>query len=190
MFKGFSIEKYKKMKPPSDNSFATMQEIKEINAIPMNKSNVKKYDKIDVVFMDVLKKNNAIKNKEIEKNTLAVLGDLIKKSAPIIKKLKNHFNRPRPKVMAKKMGIKMKDYELPSMNTPSYPSGHSAQGILIAKVLSDRWPMLKEELIRTGKRISDSRRVAKGHYKSDSKLGELMGDDMHKWILNKHGVLA
>ena len=190
MFKGFNIEKYKKIKPPPDNSFTTMQEIKEVNAIPMNKASVKKYDEIGDVFMDVLKKNNAFKDKEVEKNTFAVLSELVKKSYPIIKKLKDHFNRPRPKVMAKKINIKMKDYELPSMNTASYPSGHSVQGILIAKVLSDRWPRLKKELTRAGKKISESRRVAKAHYKSDSKLGELMGDDMYKYFKSKHGTLT
>jgi hypothetical protein len=190
MFKGFSIEKYKKMKPPSDNSFTTMQEIKEVNAIPMNKSSVKKYDEIETVFMDILKKNNAFKDKSIEKNTITVLGSLIEKSYPIVKKLKDYFNRPRPKVIAKKMNIKIKDYELPSMNTASYPSGHSVQGTLIAKVLSDKWPMLKGELIRAGKKISDSRRVAKAHYKSDSKLGELMGNDMYKYLKSKNKTLT
>ena len=107
---------------------------------------------------------------------------IIKKSAPIIKKLKMHFNRPRPKAIAKKIKIKMVDYELPSMNTASYPSGHSAQGVLLAKVLSDKFPHLKEALTRAGKRISDSRRVAKAHYKSDSKLGELIGEDMYNHI--------
>lgn len=55
------------MKPPPDNSFTTMQEIKEVNAIPMNKASVKKYDDLGKVFMDVLKKNNAFKDKEVEK---------------------------------------------------------------------------------------------------------------------------
>ena len=36
-----------------------------------------------------------------------------------------NFNRPRPKVLAKKMNIKMKDIEMASMKTPSYPSGSS-----------------------------------------------------------------
>ena len=30
MFKDFNISSFKKMKPPSDNSFDTMQEVKEI----------------------------------------------------------------------------------------------------------------------------------------------------------------
>jgi len=178
MFGGFSLDKYKQMKPPSDNSFETMQEIKQINAIPMNKAGVKRYDKIGETFMDVGIKNNV----KIDMN---LINKLIKKSLPVIKKLKKHFNRPRPKVIARKINIKMQDYELPSMNTASYPSGHSAQGILIAKVLADKYPKLAKKFLSAGKKISDSRRVAKAHYKSDSKLGELMGEDMYQFIKDK-----
>ena len=38
------------------------------------------------------------------------------------------------------MGFKMEDVELPSMKTPSYPSGHSVQGYLIAMLLGDKYP--------------------------------------------------
>ena len=110
---------------------------------------------------------------------------LIRESAPIILELKKHFNRPRPKVLAKKMNIKMKDYEMSSMKTPSYPSGHSVQGILIAKVLGDKHPKAKSAFAKTGENISYSRRVAHAHYKSDSKMGEKLGNSMYKHIKNK-----
>jgi len=185
MFKDFSIEKYKKMKPPSDNSFTTMQEIKELVSIPMNKSSVKKHDEFAPPFFDVMVRNKVFKNNDEVKSTFDLMNKLIKKSHPIIIKIKEHFNRPRPKVMAKKINIKLKDYELKSMGTPSYPSGHSAQGVLVAMVLSDKFPRIKKQLMQVGKRISDSRRVAKAHYKSDSKLGELIGEDMYQHIKDK-----
>ena len=52
--------------------------------------------------------------------------------------LKKYFDRPRPKTIAKKMNIKMKDIEMSSMKTPSYPSGHSVQGVLIAKACKNK----------------------------------------------------
>ena len=174
MFKGFNIDKFKRMKPPSDNSFNTMQEVKQLNSIPMNKSSVQKYDNIEKTFADIAAKNN------ITNYDSKLVGDLIKKSAPIITKLKKHFNRPRPKVMAKKLGIRMADYEMNSMKTPSYPSGHSTQGVLIGKVLADKYPKAAKQFIRAGKNISDSRRIAKAHYKSDSKMGEMLGNEMYK----------
>ena len=87
--------------------------------------------------------------------------------------------------MAKKLGINMVDYEMDSMKTPSYPSGHSTQGVLIGKVLADKYPKAAKQFTKAGKDISDSRRVAKAHYKSDSVMGEQLGEEMYNHIKNK-----
>ena len=71
------------------------------------------------------------------------------------------------------------------METPSYPSGHSVQGVLIAKTLGDKHPKAKSAFAKTGENISYSRRVARAHYKSDSKVGEDIGNSMFKHIKNK-----
>ena len=179
MFKGFNIYKFKNMKPPSDNSFKTMQEVKQLSTIPMNKGNVKRYDNIEQTFADIAAKNN------ITAYDSDLVGDIIKKSAPIITKLKKHFNRPRPKVIAKRLGISMQDYEMNSMKTPSYPSGHSTQGILIGKVLAKKYPQAAKQFIQAGKNISKSRNIAKAHYRSDSKMGEMLGEQMFEHIKSK-----
>ena len=179
MFKDFNIDKFKKMKPPSDNSFDTMQEVKEINKLPLNKDKIKKFDNIEKTFKSIADSNN------IKDYPKKLVKDLIEKSAPIILKLKKHFNRPRPKVIAKKMGIKMKDFEMNSMKTPSYPSGHSAQGILIGMVLSKIYPAYAKQFKKAGENISDSRNIAKAHYKSDSKMGKQLGAAMYNHIKSK-----
>ena len=52
-----------------------------------------------------------------------------------------------------------------SMKTASYPSGHSAQGTLIASVLKDKYRQeLNLLLCKTAKNISDSRNMAHAHY--------------------------
>ena len=179
MFKDFNIDKFKKMKPPSNNSFTTMQEIKDLNKISLNKQNVKKFDNIEKTFADIATKNN------IDNYDAKLVGDLIEESAPIVKKLKNYFNRPRPKVTANNLSISMQHYEMDSMKTPSYPSGHSTQGILIGNVLADKHPKVAKKFIKAGKDISDSRRVAKAHYKSDSVMGEKLGQAMYQHIKDK-----
>jgi len=178
MFKDFDISSFKKMKPPGDNTFDTSQEVKALKKIPLNKKFVKDYDNIESAFTKTAKEQGVDYDKKIA-------AKLIKDSAPLILKLKKHFNRPRPKVLAKKMNIKMKDIEMESMKTPSYPSGHSVQGILIAKVLGDKYPKAKSAFNKTGENISYSRRVARAHYKSDSKMGEKLGNSMYKHIKNK-----
>jgi len=79
----------------------------------------------------------------------------------------------------------MKDLEMKSMNTPSYPSGHSAQSTLIAKVLSDKYPNKKKKLEKLAKDISYSRNIAHAHYKSDSKFGDEIGKEMYEHVKNK-----
>ena len=179
MFKDFNISSFKKQKPPSDNSFDTAQEIKELKKIPLKKDFVKKFDNIESAFAKTAKENN------IQDYDKKIPAKLIKESAPIILELKKHFNRPRPKVLAKKMNIKMKDYEMSSMKTPSYPSGHSAQGMLIGKVLGDKYPKSRKAFYATANNISDSRNVAHAHYKSDSEFGKKLGKLMYNHIKNK-----
>ncbi len=175
MLKDFDISSFKKMKPPSDSSFDTAQELKELKKIPLNKSFVKKFDNIESAFAKTAKDNN------VEDYDKKIAAKLIKHSAPVILELKKHFNRPRPKQLDKSLP----NYEMSSMKTPSYPSGHSVQGILIAKVLGDKYPKAKSAFAKTGENISYSRRVARAHYKSDSKMGEKLGNSMYKHIKNK-----
>ena len=172
MLDDFNIKKYLNKKPPSDNSNTTKKEILELTKIPIRENFVKEMDDGEGCMERIVGKD-------------PLINKLIKESRPIIDKLKKHFNRPRPKVLAKKMGIKMKDIELKTMKTPSYPSGHSVQAYLMALTLGDKYPQKRNKLMKTAKDISDSRRVAHAHYKSDSLFGEQIGKDMYKHIKNK-----
>ena len=175
MFKGFDIQKYLDKKPPSDGSFTTTQEIKELNSIPINERFVKEKDDIKSSFLKLAKKKDLnISSEDLDK--------VIAESAKVILKIKKHHNRPRPKVLAKKNNIKFDDKELDSMKTPSYPSGHSVQGILIARLIGEKFPKHAKEFLKLGKEISYSRNVAHAHYKSDSKFGEQLGKDMFEHL--------
>jgi len=174
MLKDFNISSFKKMKPSSDNSFDTAQEIKALKKIKLNKSFVKKYDNIEAAFKKTADEQGI---KDYDKKIAA---KLIKESAPVILKLKKYHNRPRPYELDKSLSaVKMK-----SMNTASYPSGHSAQGILIASVLKDKYGK-SSAFMQTAKNISDSRNMAHAHYPSDSKNGTELGKQMYKYIKNK-----
>ena len=175
MLKDFNISGFKKQKPPSDNSFDTDQEIKALKKIPLRKDFVKKYDDIEAAFAKTAKEQG------VEDYDKSIAKKLIKESAPVILELKKHHNRPRPYELDKNL----KHFKMKSMETASYPSGHSVQGILIAKVLGDKHPKAKSAFTKTGENISYSRRVARAHYKSDSKLGEDIGNSMYKHIKNK-----
>jgi len=169
MFKDFDISSFKKLKPPSNNSFDTDQEIKALKKIPLRKEFVKKYDNIEKAFEQTAKENNI---KDYDKKIAA---KLIKESAPVILELKKYHNRPRPYDLDKNLkAVKMK-----SMNTPSYPSVHSAQSILIASSLKDKYGK-SSAFMQTAKNISDSRNIAHAHYKSDSVNGTKLGKQLYK----------
>ncbi len=175
MLKDFDISSFKNKKPPNDNGFDTDQEIKALKKIPLRKKFVKDNDNIEEAFKKTAEQNNV---EDYDKN---IAKKLIKESAPVILKLKKYHNRPRPYELDKSMA----HFKMKSMETPSYPSGHSVQGILIAKVLGDKHPKAKSAFKKTGENISYSRRVARAHYKSDSKMGEELGNSMYKHIKNK-----
>ena len=178
MFKDFDISKFKKQKPPSDGSFTTAQEIKSIAKIPVDKNFVMKKDNIVKSFNDIAKQNNITLEKGIVKN-------LMNKSVKIITELKKFYDRPRPDVLAKKMNIKLDMMDIKSAKTPAYPSGHTAQGYLIALVLSDKHPKGRKAFMKLAKDISDSRNMAKVHYKSASVFGKERGEALYKHIKNK-----
>ena len=172
LLKDFPIQKYLDKKPPSDNSTTTKGEVKELNKLPIREKFIKEKDNIKKSFEGIVGKEPLVQK-------------LINESAPIIMKIKKHHNRPRPKVMARKIKTQMEDMEMASMKTPSYPSGHSVQGILIANALADKYPNKRSKLKKMGRDISYSRRSARAHYKSDSLFGEQIGKDMYNYIKNK-----
>ena len=175
MFKDFDITPFKKMKPPVDSGYTTRTEINELKKIPLNKSFVKKFDNQEKAFKETAEREG------IKDYDSSIAKKLIEKSAPVIMKLKKHHDRPRPYELDKKLNAVV----LKSMQTPSYPSGHSVQGFLIGAYLSDKYPKSRKGFMNTAKNISYSRRVARAHYKSDSKMGEQLGNSMYKYIKNK-----
>ena len=173
MFDNFNIDNFKNKKPPKDNSLKTFSELKDLQKVKMNKKFVEDHDEIKDVFKNVVG--------EDEKN---IIQKIIDKSASVILKLKKFHNRPRPKDLAKNFNIKLDNIELNSMKTPSYPSGHSTQAYLIAEVLKEKYPEKSEELDKKAKDISDSRNIARAHYKSDSENGKKLGISMYKYLKN------
>jgi len=171
LLKNFDYSKFKKNKIPKSNSLETFKEIKQIDRLPENKKFVKDHDNVTKVFTNIVGAEN--------KNYIQ---ELLDSSRPIIVSLKKHYNRPRPKVLAKNFDIALKDIELDSMKTPSYPSGHSTQGYLVAEMLKEKYPQKAQQLDKKAKDISDSRNIAKAHYKSDSVKGKELGLEMARFI--------
>ncbi len=162
----------KHMPPPENSSAETRNEIKwlqKYNDGVVNEDIVKEGDDIKAVYKEYCEDNGLKYPKDY-------ITELIKDSGKLIYQLKYKFNRPRPKQVAEFLEMDLPTTTLESMHTPSYPSGHSTQGIFIGKVLSKMYPNHEKKLMKIGKMVSHSRLMARAHYPSDSRFGEYLGE--------------
>ena len=163
--------------PPPNESNKTRAEVFYLlgyNDGVIDNEMVQVYDNIVSAFMPVIEKNGL----EVSKDELE---DVIKESSKFVMKLKYKFNRPRPYQIAEHYGIEdFKRHKLDTAKTPSYPSGHAMQGRLIALYLSNKDPENKNEYMMIGHNISESRIMARAHYPTDRKYGDMLGDELYK----------
>ena len=60
---------------------------------------------------------------------------------------------------------------------------------LIAKVLTDKYPQLREQYNKEAEDISNSRNIGRAHYRSDSKFGQEVGERMYEYLKNNKYAL-
>ncbi len=163
--------------PPTNDSNETRAEVFYLlsyNDGVIDNKMVEKYDDLIKPFMGLIEKNGV----QVSKDELE---EMVKESSKFVMKLKYKFNRPRPYQIAEHYGIKdFKRHKLNTAKTPSYPSGHAMQGRLIALYLSGKDPENKNEYMMIGHNISESRIMARAHYQSDRKYGDMLGDELYE----------
>ena len=105
---------------------------------------------------------------------------IIKESVPIITHFKDFFNRDRPAEVLPRLNT------LPSKTnkTRSYPSGHAAQSVIIARYVAGKVPKLEKELMKAAYECGYGRVLAGFHYLSDYETGNLLGEKMYV-LMNK-----
>ena len=96
---------------------------------------------------------------------------MIKEVGHIVIKLKYKFNRPRPFQLAKVHCLDLMKYDSETAKTPSYPSGHTTQGRVLAIYLSKLYPELQDQFEAVSDTISLSRMVGCHHFPSDVAYG-------------------
>lgn len=179
LFDDFDTTQLALRRPPANDSLQTFKELQELNNTNVDPNIVEEKDDIVGSFEKINVQNNIPFPKE---EVTKIQND----STSVIKSLKKHFNRPRPKEIANQLGVQMDNVELPSMKTASYPSGHSAQSRLIAKLLSEKNPELRNQYQDEANQISDSRNIGRAHFKSDSTFGKEVGDKLYEHLKEKN----
>ena len=163
--------------PPPNDSQKTKSEVHYLLAYNdgvIDNEMVQAYDDVVKSFMPV-----------VERNGLQVspdeLQEILNETSKFTLQLKYKFNRPRPYQIAEHYEIEdFKRHNLDTAKSPSYPSGHALQGRLIALYLSDKDPENKNEYMMIGHNISESRIMARAHFPSDRKYGDMLGDELYK----------
>lgn len=162
--------------PPTNSSGETMAELETIAAAEaLHKNPGKLEHKYDDEFGWAFKKVVEDAGLEYDKTYFK---RLIKEAASITIRLKYKFNRPRPFQLGPVLGIDVTKYQSSTAKTPSFPSGHTTQAVLVACVLGKKYPELKEKLMKVADKVSLSRVVGGHHYPSDIEYGNQLG----KWL--------
>ena len=161
--------------PPTDDKAEIVKLKKMMNArTPEDEQSVKDHDEVPFYAIKVYcEKNKLIFHKD-------EFNDIIEQSIPIILHFKDRFDRKRPKDV---------DDSIETLNsktnkTPSYPSGHSAQSMLVAKYVIGKFPKHEKGLIAAAKECGIGRVLAGFHYLSDHVAGKLLGEKMYL-VMNK-----
>jgi len=172
IFSNFDYSDFKKSTFPKPGSDEFDHEMKVFEYLPEDDSFVLEMDDITSRYKDLFENNKLeFPSKTVDK--------LVSDSRMIIKDLKNFHDRARPwNFISDKSSVN----KLDSMETPSFPSGHSTQSELLSLFLSDYYPNLGSELKKLSSDISISRNLARAHYISDSVEGIKLGKSMYNFL--------
>ena len=184
-FKHINLEDWQQYPFPKNSSEKTKKEIQHLISLGQFRTQwedeMVEYDiKVIRPFKEYLDEYGI----EVDFTRIKSLRD---QSNPIILALKRHYNRPRPKALAKELGLPLNTFPLKTAGTPSYPSGHATQGRLVSLLVADEAPLEhKKNILDIGKRIGVSRQIAGAHYPSDTEFGIRLAD--HLYDLSKKGM--
>ena len=164
------------MPPPANSSDITVNELKSCVKMINNASETvlqfcqAAEDDYCQVFIDYLKRHglDELKKEDLQK--------IINQVDPLIFRLKEYYNRPRPFQLAYYYDL---DLHIPIKTTgidnPAYPSGHAIEGYIIAEFLAKKYSDYKLGLLKLGKNIGLSRMIVGIHYKTDYDFGRYIG---------------
>jgi len=136
------FDTFKDLVIPKNDSELVKEELNEISdslaivAQPDNESYLKRYLAYDRNLIQAI--SSIFKQKEIEIEELVT--DIVVDIQNLIYKLKFHYQRPRPYQLAQYYKLKLFPYKSFSAHTPSYPSGHTIQAIVILNVIGNKYP--------------------------------------------------
>ena len=153
---------------------------------PENQNYLKRYLAYDRNLIQAI--SSIFKQKDIEVEELVT--DIVKDIQNLIFKLKFHIQRPRPFQLAQYYKLKLFPYKSFSAHTPSYPSGHTIEAVVILNVLGNKYPTEYQYCKEMIEDIAYSRVYLGHHYPSDNEGGRELGKAIlkHPEFTKKYGI--
>ena len=161
--------------PPTDDVSEILKLKKMMRArTPEDVQSVKDHDEVSFYAIKKYCDENGLKFHDGE------FKDITQQCRPAIAYFKNKFDRRRPK----EVDNTIKTLNSKTTNTRSYPSGHSAQSMLVAKYVIGKFPKHEKGLLEAAKECGIGRVLAGFHYLSDHVAGKLLGEKLYM-LMNK-----
>jgi hypothetical protein len=177
---------------PNNDSELVKDELNEVAdslavmSQPENQNYLKRYLAYDRNLIQAI--SSIFKQKDIEVEELVT--EIVKDIQNLIFKLKFHIQRPRPFQIAQYYKLKLFPYKSFSAHTPSYPSGHTVQAIVILNVLGNKYPTEYQYCKELIEDISYSRIYLGHHFPTDNDGGRELGKAIlkHPEFTKKYGI--
>jgi len=177
---------------PKNDSELVKDELNEIKdgldivSQPENQNYLKRYLAYDRNLIQAL--SSIFKQKDIDVEELIV--DVVKDVQNLIYKLKFHHQRPRPYQLAQYFQLKLFPYNSFSAHTPSYPSGHTIEAIVILNVIGNKYPTEYQYCKELIEDIAYSRIYLGLHFPSDNEGGREIAKAIlkHPEFTKKYGI--
>lgn len=153
---------------------------------PENQNYLKRYQSYDRNLVQAL--ITIFKQRNIDVEDLII--DIVKDIQGLIFKLKYYYQRPRPRQIAQYYKLKLFPYKSFTSNTPSFPSGHCAEAVVILNVIGNKYPTeypFCKELIED---VAYSRVYLGHHFPSDNEGAKEIGREIlkHPEFTKKYGI--
>ena len=179
LLKGEDWKNINVSEPPRNSSPEAKSELSTIKELSSNRTqkdinSIKEHDMVATyAIRDYLEENDLLYNTED-------ITKIVETGAGISRFYKNKFQRIRPWQLAKELGMEINHMDFPSdsMQTPSYPSGHSLQSRLVAEYYIKKYPEHRKGLIAAAEECGQGRVKAGWHFPSDHDVGVLIATEI------------
>ena len=177
---------------PKNDSELVKDELNEIAdslavmSQPENQNYLKRYLAYDRNLIQAISSIFKEKNIEVEELVTEIVVDI----QNLIFKLKYHIQRPRPYQLAQYYKLKLFPYKSFSAHTPSYPSGHTIEAIVILNVLGNKYPTEYQYCKELIEDVAYSRIYLGHHFPTDNDGGREIGKAIlkHPEFTKKYGI--